>query len=77
MKITSVSVHLGRKVTRNYNSFDNSVGICADLTDGENHREAILQLQKECLQQLFREDPLEARHVGRRQRKLPRRGYTI
>ena len=60
MKITSVSVHMSRKQTRNFNSYDNMVGIVADLEDGDRHDVVVRELQKECYRLLIKESPFDA-----------------
>lgn len=55
MKITTVSVQVGRKISQNYNSVQNSVGLTADLEEGEDHQSAVERLQRECLRLLLKE----------------------
>jgi hypothetical protein len=59
VRITQVTVQMGRKMSKNFNSFDNSVGLTANLTDDENHEEVIVALQKECFQQLIKKNPFD------------------
>ena len=55
MKVTSVTVQIGRKISQNYNSLSNSVGLSADLEDGEDHEQVVRHLQAECHRLLLRE----------------------
>jgi len=55
MRIASVSVQVGRKFTRNYNSVNDMVGFTADLREDDNYEEVIRQLQAECLRLLLKE----------------------
>ena len=59
MRITQVTVQMGRKVSKNFNSFDNSVGLTANVAEDENHEEVIVALQKECFQQLIKKNPFD------------------
>jgi hypothetical protein len=59
VKITTVTVHLGRKLSRNYNSFDNSVGLTGELAEGDDPDEAVTRLQKKCLRMLLKRNPFE------------------
>jgi hypothetical protein len=59
MKVTSVTVQMGRTITKNYNSFQNSVGVTATLSDDENHEQVTRQLQKECYRLMLKESPFQ------------------
>ena len=59
MRIKSISVNVSRKFTRNFSSVQNSVGLTADLEEGEDHRTAVEHLQRECLDLLLREKAQE------------------
>ena len=41
MRIVQVTVQMSRKVSKNFNSFDNSVGLTANVVDDENHEQVI------------------------------------
>jgi len=48
MKITSVTVQIGRTVTNNYNSVRNDVGLTASLDEDDDPDEAVQELQRKC-----------------------------
>jgi hypothetical protein len=56
MKISSVSVVLSKKRTVNYQSTGNSIGLTADLDDGEDAHAAVRQLQREAAKLLLKMD---------------------
>lgn len=60
MRITQVTVQMGRTISKNYNSFQNVLGLTANVTDDENHEEVIVKLQKQCLNNLLKKDPFDA-----------------
>ena len=59
MKITNVTTHMSRKVSKNFGSYENGIGLTAELAEGDNHVDAITQLQKECLRHLLKANPFE------------------
>jgi hypothetical protein len=59
MTITTVTVQMGRTVSKNYNSFQNSVLLTATVADHEDHAQVTRQLQRECHRFLLTRSPFE------------------
>ena len=59
MKITQVTIQMSRKMSKNYGSFGNEVELTASVGDGENYKDVIDQLQKECLRDLIKKNPFD------------------
>lgn len=59
MKFTDVTVQMGRTISRNYNSFQNSVAMTATVADDEDHKQATRQLLRECHRFLLKKGPFE------------------
>ncbi len=59
MKITSVSVQMSRTLSKNYNSFSNSVGLTGELAAGDDYEEVVAQLQRECFRHLLKANPFD------------------
>jgi hypothetical protein len=53
MKIKTIAIELNRKRTMNYQSIGNSVGLTADLEDGDDPRKAVRELQRQALNLLL------------------------
>ena len=58
MTITTITAHVGRKVTHQFNSFDNSVSLTAELEPSDDPKQVVRQLQKQCFGLLIKKDPL-------------------
>jgi hypothetical protein len=59
MKITNVSVSMARRIVKNYQSFENVVGLTATLNNDDDPRRAVCELQKECFNQLINKYPYD------------------
>ena len=58
MRVERVTIQMSRKMSKNFGSFGNEVELTASVADGEDHKDVIVQLQKECLQNLPEEEPV-------------------
>jgi hypothetical protein len=59
MKVTTVSVQMSRTISKNYNSFQNSVAATASITDDENQDQVTRHLQRECFRLLVKGNPFD------------------
>ncbi|NQU21802.1 MAG: hypothetical protein HQ567_11015 [Candidatus Nealsonbacteria bacterium] len=57
MKITTITAHIGRKITHQFNSFDNSVTLTAEVEPGDDPKQVVRRLQLECNRLLIKKDP--------------------
>jgi len=57
MKITKITTHIGRKITQDFNSFDNSVTLTAEVEPDDDPQEVVQQLQRNCYRLLLKKDP--------------------
>ncbi len=57
MRITTITAHVGRKLSHQYNSFENSVALTAELEPGDDHQQIVRKLQKGCFRLLIKKDP--------------------
>ena len=53
MKIKTIAIELNRKRTVNYQSIGNSVGLTADLEEGDDTHKATRELQRQALNLLL------------------------
>jgi len=59
MKITTVSASMSRRIVKSYQSFENSVGLSADLESGDDPHRAVCELQKQCFAELVKQYPYD------------------